>query len=75
MTLKDWLVDFVANLQNLDCYRSHRRFDDCEFWGAETAFALADVEAMRYFGAIVGLSIGYVLKFQFDRRFVFPAEP
>lgn len=42
------------------------------FWGTEIAFELifASREA-RYAGAILGLSCGYVLKYQLDRRFVF----
>lgn len=42
------------------------------FWGAEVAFELlfASREA-RYIGAILGLSCGYILKYQLDRRFVF----
>lgn len=42
------------------------------FWGSEIAFELlfASREA-RYVGAILGLSCGYVLKYQLDRRYVF----
>ena len=28
-------------------------------------------EAMRYVGAVIGLSIGYVAKYRLDKRFVF----
>lgn len=42
------------------------------FWGAETAFwQIWQTEAMRELGAIIGLSIGYILKYRLDRRFVF----
>ena len=42
------------------------------FWGSETAFWLIwRTDAMREFGAIIGLSIGYVAKFWLDSRFVF----
>tara|TARA_R110001606_G_scaffold182422_1_gene329104 strand:+ start:4299 stop:4703 length:405 start_codon:yes stop_codon:yes gene_type:complete len=42
------------------------------FWGSEIAFELlfASREA-RYVGAILGLSCGYILKYQLDRRYVF----
>ena len=42
------------------------------FWGSEIAFELlfASREA-RYVGAILGLSCGYFVKYQLDRRFVF----
>lgn len=42
------------------------------FWGLETAFWLVwRTELMREVGALIGLAIGYVIKFQLDRRFVF----
>lgn len=42
------------------------------FWGFETAFWLMwQSDAMRELGAVIGLSIGYVVKYQLDRRFVF----
>lgn len=42
------------------------------FWGTETAFWLIwQTEMMRELGAILGLSVGYVIKYNLDRRFVF----
>lgn len=42
------------------------------FWATETAFWLAgQTQAWREAGAVLGLSIGYVVKYQLDRRFVF----
>ena len=42
------------------------------FWGTELAFqSLGDARWLRYAGAIVGLTIGYVVKYRLDRRFVF----
>lgn len=42
------------------------------FWGAEIAFELLfQSREARYAGAILGLSCGYILKYQLDRRFVF----
>ena len=42
------------------------------FWGMETAFWLVwQTYAMRELGAVLGLSIGYVVKYNLDRRFVF----
>lgn len=42
------------------------------FWGTETAFWLIwQTEMMRELGAILGLSVGYVVKYNLDRRFVF----
>ena len=45
------------------------------FWGMETAFWLIwRTDLMRELGAVVGLSIGYVVKYNLDRRFVFRAK-
>ena len=42
------------------------------FWGFEWAFdAIYQSREMRYLGALTGLSIGYLTKYQLDRRFVF----
>lgn len=44
------------------------------FWGTETAFWLVwHTDAMRELGAVLGLSVGYVVKYNLDRRFVFTA--
>jgi putative flippase GtrA len=45
------------------------------FWGFEFAFdALFETKAMRYAGAVIGLAIGYVLKYRLDKRHVFRPE-
>jgi putative flippase GtrA len=42
------------------------------FWGAETVFwFLWRTDFMRELGALLGLGIGYVIKYNLDRRFVF----
>jgi putative flippase GtrA len=42
------------------------------FWGTETAFWLIwKTDAMRELGAILGLAVGYVVKYNLDKRFVF----
>jgi len=42
------------------------------FWAFEFGFeALFGTKQMRYTGAAIGLVIGYALKFQLDRRYVF----
>ncbi len=42
------------------------------FWGMETVFWFVwQTHAMREIGAILGLGIGYVVKYLLDRRFVF----
>ena len=42
------------------------------FWGFEYGFELAfGTDLMRYLGGLIGLAIGYFLKYQLDKRFVF----
>jgi len=42
------------------------------FWGVEMAFDYTfKTIPMRYLGAVIGLSIGYWMKYQLDKRFVF----
>jgi len=42
------------------------------FWGSETIFwTFGKTDAMRELGAVLGLTIGYVVKYRLDRRFVF----
>ncbi|MCL4676779.1 MAG: GtrA family protein [Pararhodobacter sp.] len=42
------------------------------FWATETAFWWAwQTHAAREIGAVLGLAVGYVVKYQLDRRFVF----
>lgn len=42
------------------------------FWGSETLFWLiGDTQSMREIGAVLGLTVGYVIKYNLDYRFVF----
>lgn len=46
------------------------------FWSSETAFwVIWHTSAMREIGAISGLIMGYILKYNLDRRFVFTCSP
>lgn len=46
------------------------------FWAAETlAFALWGTDLAREAGALLGLAVGYVVKYRLDRRFVFTPRP
>jgi len=43
------------------------------FWGTETLFwVLWHTDVMRELGAVIGLGIGYAIKYRLDKRFVFP---
>lgn len=42
------------------------------FWGFEWGFQfLYETKEMRYLGAVIGLALGYLTKYQLDKRFVF----
>lgn len=42
------------------------------FWGTETLFWLTwQTDAARETGAVLGLAVGYAIKYRLDRRFVF----
>lgn len=50
-------------------------FTTAVFWAVEIVFdALFEFDAARYVGAVVGLTLGYSLKYELDRRFVFVAK-
>lgn len=49
-------------------------FTTLVFWGTEFAFhVIWETKAARYTGAVIGLAIGYVIKYQLDKRYVFRA--
>jgi len=70
---------FKANTQALQkdaaqffAYASTGVLTTMLFWGSEIAFDyLFGSKEARYIGAILGLSCGYYLKYQLDKRFVF----
>ena len=42
------------------------------FWGIEyTSHLVFGTDAMRYVGGVIGLTLGYIIKYQLDKRFVF----
>jgi len=68
----DLSLGAAANLHKFSLYSLTGVLTTLIFWGTEVAFALqSDHEVMRYLGAVVGLSIGYMIKFHLDSRFVF----
>ena len=45
------------------------------FWGLELGFdALIGGKTARYMGAVIGLSIGYGVKYRLDKRYVFSRQ-
>lgn len=49
----------------------------CIFWVTEWAFdhVSGGDERWRYTGAVLGLAIGYAIKYRLDKRFVFTGRP
>ncbi len=47
-------------------------FTTAIFWGVEYAFQwLFGTDTMRYIGGIIGLAIGFYVKYQLDKKYVF----
>ena len=47
-------------------------FTTAIFWGTELAFQwVFGTDLMRYVGGAMGLTVGYVIKYHLDKRFVF----
>lgn len=61
-----------AHRQKFSLYTAMGLITTAIFWGTETAFWLIwHTDFMRELGAVIGLSIGYIVKYNLDRRFVF----
>lgn len=61
-----------AHGQKFSLYTAMGLVTTAIFWGAETAFWLIwQTDVMRELGAVIGLSIGYIVKYNLDRCFVF----
>ena len=68
----DMSVGVKAHSKRFSLYTAMGLVTTAIFWGMETAFWLVwQTYAMRELGAVLGLSIGYVVKYNLDRRFVF----
>jgi putative flippase GtrA len=74
---KRWVFfDVETSVQNhsrkFSLYTAMGLITTAIFWGTEIAFWLTwHTDMMRELGAILGLSVGYVVKYNLDRRFVF----
>jgi putative flippase GtrA len=69
---QDHSTGLKAHSQKFTLYTTMGLVTTAIFWGSETLFwVLWQTDVMREVGAILGLSIGYVVKYNLDRRFVF----
>lgn len=65
----------AAHSRKLSLYTAMGLVTTAIFWGFETAaWAIWHTTLARETGAITGLAIGYAVKYQLDRRFVFRSE-
>ena len=68
----DMNVGVKAHSKRFSLYTAMGLVTTAIFWGMETAFWLVwQTDPMRELGAVLGLSIGYMVKYNLDRRFVF----
>lgn len=78
---KRWIFRYVPRNHADDAGRFARYaatglFTTGIFWGTEYLFhVLFQADGMRYLGGVVGLTIGYVLKYRLDKRYVFSRAP
>lgn len=75
---KRWIFydDSPAVAQQFGLYTLMGVATTAVFWGTETAFWLIwGTQFAREAGAVLGLSIGYIVKYWLDRRFVFNRDP
>lgn len=77
---KRWIFNDVsagvsAHSKKFSLYTAMGVFTTVIFWGTETIFWFVwQTDMMREWGAIIGLSIGYLVKYNLDRRYVFNDE-
>ncbi len=63
---------FKNNFESFYKYSFNGIFTSLIFWGTESLFFfIHNTTASREAGAILGLTIGYSLKYRLDKRFVF----
>ncbi len=68
----DISVGVKAHSKRFPLYTAMGLVTTAIFWGIETVFWLVwQTDAMRELGAVLGLGIGYLVKYYLDRRFVF----
>ena len=60
------------NMKTFLLYSSMSVITTIIFWATEFAFdAYFQTKTMRYVGAVLGLSVGYITKYQLDKKYVF----
>ncbi|WP_226626479.1 GtrA family protein [Alloyangia pacifica] len=68
----DYSGGLAAHGRKFSLYTAMGLVTTAIFWGTETLFWLLwGTDTMRELGAVLGLAVGYVVKYRLDRRFVF----
>jgi len=63
---------FYKNTKTIAVYISTGIFTTLIFWALEISFEYYfRTKEMRYLGAIIGLIIGYIIKYQLDNKYTF----
>lgn len=64
--------DMKDDVKKFSLYSLMGVFTTIIFWGTEMAFYyLVPDPHMKYIGAVIGLTIGYIIKYFLDKRYVF----
>ena len=64
--------DLSHDTRTFTMYTAMGVFTTIIFWGFEFGFDyIFDTKEMRYLGGVIGLAIGYFIKYKLDKRFVF----
>lgn len=72
---RDRATGVAAHGQRFTLYTAMGLATTVIFWGTQTLFVLVwQSETALVAGGVLGLAIGYVVKYQLDRRFVFTAD-
>lgn len=68
----DMATGLRAHGQQFTLYTAMGLVTTAVFWATETAFWVTwQTQFARELGAVLGLAVGYVVKYQLDRRYVF----
>lgn len=68
----DISIGVEMNKKKFTLYSAMGIFTTIIFWGTETVFWVVwQTDTMRELGAIIGLSVGYVVKYRLDSYYVF----
>ena len=71
----DSAADLKSVSRKFGLYTANGIFSTSIFWGTETTFWMIwQKENIREIGAILGLTLGYTLKYRLDRQYVFSKQ-